>query len=287
MASMTGLAALSGSLLTGIVVVLLIVCIRPIWDAVTRRYVADLTPLLRDLSMDTMQLPVYLRWWGAAMLAVGLGIGLGLGMPVLAAPAVFLVYQAPRFLLRRRIGHRRVLLRDQMVSSCVGLANAARAGLALPQGLEAITPETPEPLAAEFRRLNREFQHGRAFADGLRDTQKRLNFDSFTLFTAALLVCMERGGKITEALERIAHSLQENQRLERKLESDTGSGRKVVFILACCPVGFLLMFAFLDPEGTALLFHMPLGQAILLIVAALTYGSVRWARRILKLDGAY
>ncbi len=41
----------------------------------------------------------------------------------------------------------------------------------------------------------------------------------------------EGKGKITDALERISRSLQENQRLERKMEADTASGRKVIIIL--------------------------------------------------------
>jgi Flp pilus assembly protein TadB len=64
--------------------------------------------------------------------------------------------------------------------------------------------------------------------ESLRAAKDRLNIDSFTLFAAAILVSLERGGRITDALERISHSLQELQRIERKLEVDTASGKKVV-----------------------------------------------------------
>jgi tight adherence protein B len=257
---------------------------RPIWDGIARRHIADLTPAMRDLNMDASKLPAYLRWWGVAMLAAGVLVAVAFGSPLLAIPTIFIIYQAPRFLVRSQIARRRILLRDQMVGACTALANTARAGLALPQGLEAVAPETPEPLAAEFRRTNHDFQRGRPFADCLRDAQKRLNLDGFTLFASAILVCLERGGKVTEALERIGRSLQEHQRLERKLEADTASGRKVVLILAFCPAIFLAGFYLLDPAGTGLIFTTLVGQITLVVVGILVYVSVQWARRILGLN---
>ena len=78
-----------------------------------------------------------------------------------------------------------------------------RAGLSLAQGLETVGKETSEPLAAEIRRVVREYKHGRPLAEALRAAKDRLNIDSFTLFASAVLVSLERGGRITDALERI------------------------------------------------------------------------------------
>jgi tight adherence protein B len=227
-----------------------------------------------------------MRWWGVALVGAVVFFGVVVGVPVLALVAGYLVWRAPRFLLNRRLGQRRVLLRDQLVPACVSLANATRAGLSLGQGLESIANETPPPLAAEVRRIVFEFHGGRPLAAALRDTQERLRLDSFTLFASAILVCLERGGRITEALERIARSLQEHQRLERKMEADTASGRKVVILLACFPAFFLGLFYMFDPEGTGLLFDNLAGQGVLLLVCLLVYVSVRWAWRILGSAGA-
>src|SRR5205085_687207 len=144
---------------------------------------------------------------------------------------IFFVYVAPRYVLEFVIARRRSLLRDQMVGASTAMANAARAGLALGQALESISKETPAPLANEFRRIIQEYERGRPLPDALRDAKERLELDGFTLFTSSLLTCLDRGGRITEALDRISKSLQESQRLERKLEADTATGRKVVIIL--------------------------------------------------------
>ena len=60
---------------------------------------------------------------------------------------------APRWLLSWKLHQRRTLLRDQLVGCTQGLANSARAGQSLAQGLESVSVESEEPLAAELRRL--------------------------------------------------------------------------------------------------------------------------------------
>jgi tight adherence protein B len=201
-----------------------------------------------------------------------------------AIAAVYLVYVAPRIILDLMIRRRRALLRDQMVAATIALANSSRAGLSLAQGLETISKETPEPLAAEIRRVVHEYKHGRPLAEALRAAKDRLNIDSFTLFASAVLVSLERGGRITDALERISHSLQETQRIERKLEVDTASGKKVVYILTGFPFFFLGLSYFMNPAGTTTVFRSLLGQLILLVIIGLCYFSFRWSQKILTIE---
>ncbi|HEX4412732.1 MAG TPA: type II secretion system F family protein [Lacipirellulaceae bacterium] len=255
-----------------------------VWDEVTSRYVADITPKLDSLSLDHAKLPKYLRIWGISLVAVFVFVAFILRMPPEALAAVYLVYVSPRIILDFMIRKRRSVLRDQMVTATVALANTSRAGLSLAQGLESIGAETPEPLAAELRRIVHEYRHGRPLSEAIRATKDRLKIESFTLFSAAILVCLERGGRITDALERISHSLQELQRIERKLEVDTAAGTKVVYILTGFPILFLGISYITNPEGTGMLLHSISGQVILLFVIILTYLSFRWSQRILAIE---
>jgi len=135
-----------------------------------------------------------------------------------------------------------------------------------------------------LRRIVHEYRHGRPLAEAIRSTKERLKIESFTLFSAAILVCLERGGRITDALDRISHSLQELQRIERKLEVDTASGTKVVYILTVFPLIFLGISYVTNPEGTETLMHSIWGQLIMLLVIALTYFSFRWSQKILSIE---
>ncbi|MEX2092223.1 MAG: type II secretion system F family protein [Pirellulales bacterium] len=255
-----------------------------VWDEVTRRFIADITPQLDSLSIDRSQLSGYFRIWGLSLVAAFVGVAFVLGMPPVALAAVYMVYAAPRIILDFMIRRRRALLRDQMVAATIALANTSRAGLSLAQGLESVGNETPEPLASELRRIVREYKHGRPLAEAIRATKERLMVDSFTLFSAAVLVSLERGGRITDALERISHSLQETQRIERKLEVDTASGKKVVYILTAFPLFFLGMSYLMNPAGTATVFQSLIGQFVLLVVIGLCYFSFRWSQKILAIE---
>jgi tight adherence protein B len=255
-----------------------------VWDSVTAKYVSDITPMLDSLSLDHSYLSKYLRIWGISLVAAFVIVAFVFGMPPVALAAVYLVYVSPRIILEFMIRRRRALLRDQMVAATTALANTSRAGLSLAQGLETIGKETPDPLAAELRRIVHEYRHGRPLSEAIRATKERLKIESFTLFASAILVCLERGGRITEALERIGHSLQELQRIERKLEADTASGTKVVYLLTIFPLIFLGISYLINPEGTATLLHSILGQVILLFVIGLTYASFRWSQRILAIE---
>lgn len=255
-----------------------------VWDSVTRRYVADIMPMLDSLSLDHDKLPGYLRFWGLSLVGSFVGVAFVLGMPPVALAAVYIVYASPRIILQLMIRRRRALLRDQMVGATIALANTCRAGLSLAQGLETVGNETPQPLAAELQRIVREYKHGRPLPEALRATKERLMVDSFTIFASAVLVSLERGGRITEALERISHSLQETQRIERKLEVDTASGQKVVYLLTGFPFVFLGMSYLMNPNGTATVFQSLLGQVVLLVVIGLSYFSFRWSQRILAIE---
>lgn len=256
----------------------------PYWDAFTHWRIEKLAGELRDLGFEDQQLINYHRLWGLAIIGVFLFFWLVVGMAAVGIVLVFLIFLLPGFFVRRRVQERKTILRDQMSSACTGLANATRAGLALAQGFESISKESPEPLASELRRMVAEFHRGRPLPEVIRDTQGRLQLESFTLFASAVLVCLDRGGRITESLDRIGKSLQETQRLKRKLEADTASGRKVIMLLGGFPIAFLTGYYFFDPESTELLLKTVPGQIVLLVVGLLDFISVTWAQRILKID---
>lgn len=274
-------AAASGA--AGLAVATGLTALTPLWDAYTRSRVEDLSAGLRAVRMDTAGLPAAMRWWGGALFATAVVL-LILGLPILIPPALFLIFIAPRYWLGALIRRRRTLLRDQMAVAGVALANTARAGLSIAQGLESIVPETPEPLATELRQVVNEFHRGRPLPEALTAAKDRLNLDGFTLFVSAVLACLERGGRVTDALDGISRSLAEAQRLERKIEADTASGRKVVILLSVFPALFLMGFGLIDPEGTSLLFTTVIGQIVLVVVAVLMFLSAKLSQRILNLD---
>lgn len=258
--------------------------VKPAWDFVAGRFVSDQVSMARSLALDEGRIQTALRLWGGAMLANFLVIGLFLQMMPVAIGLGLLLLFAPRWALAWIIRRRRELLRDQMVGLTRALANSARAGQSLTQALESVTNDSPFPLRSELERIVGEYHLGRPMAEALADGRSRLQLDSFSLFASSIIVSLQRGGRITEALERICRSLQENQRVERKLAAETASGWRVVLILTAFPLLFLVGFAILHPTGTALMFETLAGQILLLMILGLVVASLWWSRRILTIE---
>jgi tight adherence protein B len=272
------------SMLIGLAIVLFLNFILPIIDTVAGKYISDLKPKLEQLYLPTEWLVPFLRIWTFALVGVPLAIALVLDQYFIAALFLYMIFISPREICNSTLRKTRMKLRDQLVPASTNFANAVRAVLSPAKALDSILPETPEPLARFFRRIMSDYQGGRPFAEALREVQQRVDLEAFTLFSSAILVCLERGGNLAEVLDRISKSLQENQRLERKRDADTASGAKTVRILAIMPFAFLFMFYAADPVGTGLIFTTTLGQVIFIIVLVLDYIAVRIARRILRLD---
>jgi len=164
------------------------------------------------------------------------------------------------------------------------LANSARAGLSLAQGIELAAAEGPPPLKAEFARIANEFNRGLPLSEAIERAKQRLQLESFSTFAAVVRTSLDQGGRIAPVLENIAQHLEEQQRLDRLIESETAAGRKEILVLALFPVVFLAGSLFLFPEGTWKLFTTLPGQVFLGAAACLTYLCVAYGKRIINIS---
>lgn len=253
------------------------------WDSITSFYLRDFFPHLKLLNIDQQKLLVAMRFWGLALVVV-LGGGVALGMPLLAFAITVLILAAPRIILSSKLKKHRDTLRGQLSAACNGLANSARAGLSLPMAIDSVASELPQPLQGELTRISRDYRGGVPLAEAIAAAKERINLDTFSIFAIAITTCLEQGGKVTEMLERIAESISESQRLERKMQSETAAGRRVVWILAVFPLFFLSVMGLLYPSGAKLMFTTLPGQILLVVAIVLVCGSIFWSLKILSIE---
>ena len=256
----------------------------PAWDAFARFSIKDLTPRMQALGLDGRHIDQWMRWWGLAIVITLVVVGALLRMSTVAVGMAILIYIAPRFLLDWMLSHRQIKLRDQLVRASMGIASSCRAGMALAQSIDKVSGETPWPLRDELQRIARYYKGGGRIQDALREADRRLAIEAFTVFASASIVSLERGGNITAALEKISEGLQEMQRLDRKLEADSASGKRLALVLGCFPAAFLLLFSLLDPVSTGLLYTTLLGNLVLCLVGAIVAVAVKWCTYILDMD---
>ncbi len=250
------------------------------FDAVER----DLADKLRRLRVSRQNLRKYLAVWLVAMAGVFFGFWLGLGSLVFAIVIVASVGAAPWYLLRRMTERRRQKIEDQLADVMVMLANAVRAGLSLAQAMEILAAQCPQPINAEFRQIVAEYQLGKPLEATLTEAKQRLQSENFALLAAALLASHESGGRLNETIERIAQSVRELQRLERKIMAETAQARTSAIYMALAPVLILVAYYFVDPLNTTLLFTKLAGQMLLAVALLLDVLAYFWARVILNPD---
>ncbi len=244
----------------------------------------DVADKLRRLRTSARNVRKYLIAWLALMGCAFVGCWLGLGSLVFAVLIVAFMAAAPWYLLRRLSERHRQRIEDQLADAMVALANAVRAGLSLAQSLEILAAQCPKPINAEFHQIVAEYNLGKPLERTLTEAKERLRSENFALFAAALLASHQSGGRLNETVERIAQSVLELQRLERKVLAETAQARKSAVYMSLAPAFILAVYYFVDPGNTTLLFTQVFGQMLLATAVVLNVLAYLWARAILNPD---
>ncbi len=242
----------------------------------------ELADKLRRLRTSARNLRKYIIAWLVIMGSMFFGFWLGLGSPIFAAIIIISLGAAPWYLLRRMAERHRQKIEDQLADAMVMLANAVRAGLSLAQSMEILAAQCPKPINAEFHQIAAEYKLGKPLDRTLTEAKERLRSENFALFAAAMLASHESGGRLNETVERIAQSVLELQRLERKIMAETAQARKSAVYMALAPAMILVVYYFVDPVNTALLFTRTIGQMMLAAAVALNVVAYFWARVIMN-----
>jgi tight adherence protein B len=244
----------------------------------------DVGDKLRALRMLPRSLPRLLIAWIVTIASIFVLLGVILGSPLLALAICMILACLPWYLVRRLAERRRQQIEDQLADAMVSFSNGVRAGLSIAQALDILAEQSPRPVREEFRQMVSEFGLGRPLEQTLVEAKERLTSENFSLFAAALLASRRSGGKLNETVERIARSVLELQRLERKLQSETAQARKSAVYMAIAPAIILVVYWFVDPVNTAALFTTLFGQMLLAVALILNVTAYVWARLILSPD---
>jgi Flp pilus assembly protein TadB len=244
----------------------------------------DLSEKLRRLRRPTVNLRRYLIAWSVVVALVLFGFWLFLDSPTFGLLAAVFLAAAPWYLVRRMAERNRLRIEDQFADAMVAFSSAVRAGLSLAQCMELLADQTPRPIQNEFRQIVAEYKLGKPLDRTLTEAKERLRSENFALFAAAVLASRESGGRLNETVDRIAHSVLELQRLERKIKAETAQARRSAIYMAIAPLIILIVYYFVDPLNTTRLFTTVPGQVLLSISLVLDVVAYVWARAILTPD---
>ncbi len=277
--------SLISSLCAAVAVGLLATIGYDLWIALTTAYMQDLIKECDAISLDLSKRNFYLNMVGIAILTDVVFIGLTLKSPFLAAAILLLLVVIPRQVVAQLIKSRKRLLKDQMVDAVSMIVSSVRASMTLEAAIEYAANEVPAPLGNELTNVAGAIRLGSSLKDALNNAKERLRIQEFIAFAATLIVNQESGGdRLLPTLEDIKSSLMENRRLERKVESETATGRFVINALCSTPAIFTLISFVTNPLGTKLLFATTGGQLIILVVTILSYVGFVVGQKIVNIE---
>jgi tight adherence protein B len=243
----------------------------------------DFRDKLRRMRIAARNLRAILVCWLGATVGVSVVMWIALGLPIIGFLVAAVLFCLPWYVLRRMAAARKEKIEDQMADAMVSLSSAIRAGLSLAQAMEILARQCPHPICQEFQQVYGEYQMGKTLEVCLVEAKQRLQSENFALFAAAMDASRKSGGRLNETVERIAHSVRELQRLERKINAETAQARKSAVYMAIAPAFILLLYyLFVDPVNTTRLFTQVPGQIMLAIAALLNIVAYLWARKILN-----
>jgi len=187
--------------------------------------------------------------------------------------------------LRRR---ERAELSEQMPGLLEALSSGLRAGLSLPQAVDAAAEDLPEPSAALAQRLLAGLRLGQApdalmLAEAAAQAGHPLAAD-WRLLATAVAIQRASGGDLAATLDQITETLRERQRLQAQVDALTAQGRLSAWVVGSLPVALLLALQVLDPDLVAPLFHTGTGWVLVGLGALLEAAGILLLRRIVDIE---
>ena len=237
---------------------------------------------LRRIRISTVRLRIYLKCWLGITAAVSVLLLVGFASPLFAVCAMVFLLSVPWLILRNLAASRHEKIEDQLPDAMVSLSSAIRAGLSLPQSLDVLASQCPRPIREEFQQIHGEYQLGKTLDICLKEARDRLKSENFALFAAAMEASRQSGGRLNDVVERIAVSVRELHRLERKILAETAQSRRSALYMSLAPAAILAMYwAFLDAASVERLFVELPGQLVLVAAVLLNLVAYVWSQRIL------
>jgi tight adherence protein B len=154
----------------------------------------------------------------------------------------------PRFYVARKQSQRLHAFQDQLPDTLSLWVNALRSGYSVLQAMEAISKESPEPTATEFKRVVQEVQLGIPMEDALDHLLARLPNDNMDLVNTAVNIQREVGGNLAEILESIGHTIRDRVKLDGEIRVLTSQGRITGWVISLLPIVLTVFLYFVSPS---------------------------------------
>lgn len=179
--------------------------------------------------------------------------------------------------------HQQQQLRVQLPLFLRALGSTLRAGYSVPQALEFVALEVQNPLRESLQSGVYALRWQQPLEQVLADWREQIKVPEFDFLADSLLFQSRSGGSLADLCNNIAYLLEERVKLERDIQSFTAQGKMSGYLMAGLWPMSLLLFAWLAPHHTDVLFKTLPGQILLGISFSLAAIGFYFMWRLIRL----
>lgn len=181
-----------------------------------------------------------------------------------AAGCLMLGLVGPLLLIRHRARTRAAQFAQQLPETLTLMANVIRAGGTLYQAVQTVVQQAPQPMRAEFLRVERAMQLQMPAGDALALIQDRVGLHEFTSVVIACKVAGEAGADLDAVLESIARELVEERQFLRAMETASAEGKASARMVTAVPLTVMAFINYRSPEYFGDALRDPAGRMLIL-----------------------
>ena len=178
-------------------------------------------------------------------------------------------YLLPMRYVSWRQGRRLKAFNGRLADTLSLLANAMKAGLSLPQAIEAVSLNTSPPISDELSRVIREMKIGTPTTVALANLVRRVGSEDLDLIVTAISIQSSVGGNLARILDGISHTIRMRIQMKSQISAITAQMRASGWIITLLPFIVAAILDVIAPTYFRIMFTEP-GGRVLLVMAAMS-----------------
>jgi len=236
-------------------------------------------------SLNTFQKWIMAGVMGALLVCVFVDLFSGIFLLVLCVFIFYAKEKGPKLIQKhekKKIQNKMSELFPQALGMCI---QALKTGQTVPQVLEYLSHECPQPLRNEIASVCSEMALGLSAEAALTQMGERFpDFSEFHQFLESYKMSRQTGANLTHLLQVLVDGMEEKNRILRKMNAMTAQAKLSGIVMGLLPFILGFIFFVMDPSLMTPLFTHKAGWAILLLAAMLESIGFLWIRQLLRVE---
>jgi len=196
---------------------------------------------------------------------------------VLAGVVAYLI---PMRYVKWRQGRRLKAFNSRLPDTVSLLSNAMKAGLSLPQAIEAVANNASPPISDELSRVIREMKLGSATPVALANMVRRVGSEDLDLIVTAIGIQSSVGGNLARVLDGISHTIRQRIQIKSQIGAMTAQMRASGWIITLLPFIVAAVLNIITPSYSRVMFTEPAGRVLLVLAGVSIFIGNVFVRRI-------